>query len=149
MTDILCYIQCNDGTCGKFSVKPRIAPVKSQIASWIFKSNHPNVIVSNQGLTVNQTLSSITSTILFGDFMTTGFRAVELTLNRNGGYGGICVVGKQFKTWQGWPGNVDWLYINNDNELYGNSEWNHNVISKTNFKINVNDILSIMIDMDN
>eukprot|EP01084_Bolivina_argentea_P005280 9982_1 len=143
MTDILCYIQCNDGTCGKFSVKPRIAPVKSQIASWIFKSNHPNVIVSNQGLTVNKTLSArystTGSTILFGDFMTTGFRAVELTLNRNADFGGLCVIGKQFKTWQGFPSDTDWLYVNNENQLFGNSEWNNNVTSKTNFKIDVND----------
>ncbi len=48
-----------------------------------------------------------------------------------------------------WKEKVDWAYMNDSNTLCGNPEWK-NVVSKTEFKIAKNDIVStsIMIDMD-
>eukprot|EP01084_Bolivina_argentea_P313996 543822_1 len=79
--------------------------------------------------------------------METVFRAFEFKLDRNDSTAGLCVVGKQFKTWKGGKEEEDWLLVNHLNALCGNPEWT-SVISETEFQMSVNDIVSIMIDMD-
>eukprot|EP01083_Nonionella_stella_P080365 220838_1 len=120
---------------------------------WTFQQNHPKLKVSNHGLTVGDDHFHY-GTIVFGEFLKSGFCAIEIKVDEvddDDGEAGLCVIGKQFRKWDFCP------YDNNDDTylcvfwgggIRGANEWMHFISKSEQFFMSRDDIVRIMIDLD-
>ena len=123
-----------------------------------FPEKHESLIISNNQSTVKGTglYHSQRGTVMVGDFIESGFLCVEFKLDKNKQCPGLCVIGKEFKSWKGFGGyEEDWFYAESLT-ICGKAEWTENIISQSaKFDLRyvvgstlTDEIYSVMIDMD-
>ena len=76
------------------------------IKLFYFPMKHDELRVSEDRLSITGCMGSI----IFGEFMISGFMAIECKVGCKSGNSGPAILGNKFKTWNNWRMNEDWFH---------------------------------------